>query len=65
MQAQERVLYDVLCFIGREAETYEVSKQRLAQFAIQRGGLATGCKARKRQNQGYGIATHMSFCMRL
>src|SRR5205807_224897 len=61
LEAKERVLEHVLRLIGRKAETYQVAKQRFAQLAIQRGGLAASCQARERQNQRYGVATHKTF----
>jgi hypothetical protein len=40
MKAKKSVLHDILRFISREPETYQISQQRFAQFAVQIGCLA-------------------------
>src|SRR6185369_10192950 len=66
MQAEERVLHDVLRFVEGKTEADQVAKQWLAQFSVQGSGLAgAGRKARKRQCQGCGIATHRTLPSRL
>jgi hypothetical protein len=52
VQAKKCVLHDILCFVSREPETHQISKQRFAQFAVQGGGLARiGREAREWQAQ--------------
>ena len=40
MEAEKSVLHDILRFISREPETYQISQQRFALFAVQIGCLA-------------------------
>ena len=52
VQAKKSVLHDILRFVSREPETYQISQQRFAQFAIQSGSLArVSRKAREWQRQ--------------
>src|SRR5260370_42141892 len=59
MQTKKSVLHDILRFVSREPETYQISQQRFAELAVQGGSLArVGRKAREWQREWKGIATH-------
>src|SRR5205823_4712858 len=39
MQADKSVLHDILRFVSRKAEAYQVAQQRFAEFPVQSGSL--------------------------
>ena len=50
MQTKKSVLHHILGFVSREPETYQISQQRFAQFAVQNRSLArVSREARERQ----------------
>jgi hypothetical protein len=59
MQVKKSILNYILRFVAGESQTYQVSKQRFAQFAIQSRSLTgAGREAQECRRQGNGIVAH-------